>query len=56
MNLFEINQHLTAIENNGFSADLETGDLLFDESQLNDLKNTKAEKFPAIGKMIKEKE
>lgn len=56
MNLFEINQHLRAIVNNGFSADLETGELLFDESQLNDLENTKAEKFLAIGKMIKEKE
>ena len=56
MNLFEINQHLRAIVNNGFSADLETGELLFDESQLNDLENTKAEKLLAIGKMIKEKE
>jgi hypothetical protein len=56
MNLFEINQHLRAIVNNGFSVDVETGELLFDESQLNDLQNTKAEKFLAIGKMIKEKE
>ena len=56
MNLFEINQHLRAIVNSGFSADLETGELLFDESQLNDLENTKAEKFLAIAKMIKEKE
>ncbi len=56
MNLFKINQHLRAIVNNGFSADLETGELLFDESSLNDLENTKAEKFLAIGKMIKEKE
>ena len=56
MNLFEINQHLRAIVNNGFSADLETGELLFDESQLNDLENTKAEKFLAIGKIVKEKE
>ncbi len=56
MNLFEINQHLKAIVNNGFSVDLETGELLFDESQLNDLENTKAEKFLAIAKMIKEKE
>ena len=56
MNLFEINQHTRAIVNNGFSADLETGELLFDESQLNDLENTKAEKFLAIAKMIKEKE
>jgi len=56
MNLFKINQHLRAIVNNGFSADTETGELLFDESSLNDLENTKAEKFLAIGKMIKEKE
>jgi len=56
MNLFEINQHLRAIVNNGFSVDIETGELLFDENSLNGLENTKAEKFLAIGKMIKEKE
>ena len=56
MNLFEINQHLRAIVNNGFSADLETGELLFNESQLNDLENTKSEKLLSISKMIKEKE
>jgi hypothetical protein len=56
MNLFEINQHTRAIVNNGFSVDLETGELLFDESSLNDLENTKAEKLLSIGKMIKEKE
>lgn len=56
MNLFEINQHLRAIVNNGFSADMETGELLFDDSQLGNLEETKANKFLAIGKMIKEKE
>ena len=56
MNLFEINQHLRAIVNNGFSADLETGELLFDDSQLGNLEETKANKFLAIGKMVKEKE
>jgi hypothetical protein len=56
MNIFEVNQHLRAIVNNGFSVDLETGELLFDESSLNDLENTKAEKLLSIGKMIKEKE
>lgn len=56
MNLFEINQHLRAIVNNGFSADLETGELLFDASELGSLEETKANKFLAIGKMIKEKE
>jgi hypothetical protein len=56
MNIFEINQHLRAIVNEGFSVDVETGELLFDESQLNELESTKAEKFLAIGKMVKEKE
>ena len=56
MNLFEINQHLKAIVNNGFSVDLETGELLFDDSQLGSLEETKANKFQAIAKMIKEKE
>lgn len=56
MNLFEINQHLRAIVNNGFSADLETGELLFDASELGSLEETKSNKFLAIGKMIKEKE
>jgi hypothetical protein len=56
MNLFEINQHLKAIVNNGFSVDLETGELLFDDSQLGSLEETKANKFLAIAKMIKEKE
>jgi hypothetical protein len=56
MNLFEINQHLRAIVNNGFSADLETGELLFDDSQLHQLEETKANKFLAIAKMVKEKE
>ena len=56
MNLFEINQHLKAIVNNGFSVDLDTGELLFDDSQLGSLEETKANKFLAIAKMIKEKE
>jgi hypothetical protein len=56
MNLFEINQNLRAIVNDGFSVDLETGELLFDESDLNELENTRAEKFLAIGKIVKEKE
>jgi len=56
MNLFEINQNLRAIVNDGFSVDLETGELLFDESNLNELENTRAEKFLAIGKIVKEKE
>ena len=56
MNLFEINQLLKAIVNNGFSVDLETGELLFDDSQLGNLEETKANKFLANAKMIKEKE
>lgn len=56
MNLFEINQNLRAIVNDGFSVDLETGELLFDESDLNELESTRAEKFLAIGKIVKEKE
>lgn len=56
MNLFEIKQHTRAIVNNGFSADLETGELLFDDSQLHQLEETKANKFLAIAKMVKEKE
>jgi hypothetical protein len=56
MNIFQVNQHLRAIVNNGFSVDLETGELLFDESSLNELENSKAEKLLSIGKMIKEKE
>jgi len=56
MNIFEIKQHIRAIVNNGFSADLETGELLFDDAQLGNLEETKANKFLAIAKMVKEKE
>ena len=56
MNIFEIKQHIRAIVNNGFSADLETGELLFDDSQLGNLEETKTNKFLAIAKMVKEKE
>jgi len=56
MNLFEINQTLRSVLERGFSVDEETGEVLFDTTDLLSLENTKAEKMLAIGKIIKEKE
>lgn len=56
MNLFEINQTLRSVLERGFSVDEETGEVLFDTTDLLNLENSKAEKMLAIAKVIKEKE
>lgn len=56
MNLFEINQNLRSVLDRGFSVDEETGEVLFDTTDLLNLENSKAEKMLAIAKVIKEKE
>jgi hypothetical protein len=56
MNLFEINKTIREVVNQGFSVDEETGEMTADLSSLERLESTKAEKFLAIAKMVKEKE
>lgn len=54
MNLFEIDKTIREVLNQGFSVDPETGELLFETSDLVNLEATKKEKFLAIAKMVKE--
>ena len=56
MNLFEIKKTIREVINQGFSVDEETGEMIADLSSLERLESTKAEKFLAIAKMVKEKE
>jgi len=54
MNLFEIDKTIREVLNQGFSVDSETGELLFETTDLVALEATKKEKFLAIAKMVKE--
>ena len=54
MNLFEIDKTIREVLNQGFSVDSETGELLFETTDLVALEATKKDKFLAIAKMVKE--
>lgn len=55
MRLFEINQTLRQVLEMGFSVNEETGELLFDESNLHELEMAREEKLLGLAKVIKEK-
>tara|TARA_R110000868_G_scaffold112527_2_gene302996 strand:- start:21187 stop:21690 length:504 start_codon:yes stop_codon:yes gene_type:complete len=55
MNLQQIIQAERDVIEQGISIDLETGEVLFDETHLNELGLSKKNKFLAMGKMITEK-
>lgn len=53
MNLYEINEHLRKIIEEGFSFDEETGEILFDEENLNELTEAFVDKIDGIACYIK---
>lgn len=53
MNLYEINEHLKKVIEEGFSVDEETGEILFDEENLNELKEAFVDKIDGIACYIK---
>ena len=55
MRLFEIDQHIRKVMEMGFSVNEETGELIFDETDLNDLEMEREQKLLSIAKIIKEK-
>lgn len=54
MNLYEINIHLRKVIEEGFSIDEETGEILFDEENLNELKEAFKDKLDGIACYIKD--
>ena len=54
MNLYEISENLRKVIEEGFSFDEETGEILFDEENLNELKETFVEKIDGIACYIKD--
>lgn len=55
MNIYQIEQALRDVIENGICIDMDTGEVLFDESSLNELEITKDEKLLAYAKVIREK-
>ena len=55
MNLQQLIQAEREVIEQGISIDLDTGEVLFDETNLNELGISKKNKFLAMGKMIVEK-
>jgi len=55
MRLFEIDQHIRKVSEMGFSVNEETGELIFDETDLNELQMEREQKLLSIAKIIKEK-
>lgn len=55
MNIYEIDKALRDVIENGISVDMETGEVLFDESNLDALEITMEKKLLAYAKVIKEK-
>ena len=56
MNLYEINEHYRQVIENGFSFDEETGEILFDETNLDELDGAFKEKVDNIACFIKDLE
>ncbi len=55
MNIYQIDKALRDVIENGISIDMETGEVLFDESNLDALEITMDKKLLAYAKVIKEK-
>ena len=55
MNIYQIEQALRDVIENGICIDMDTGEVLFDESSINELETTKDEKLLAYAKVIREK-
>ena len=56
MKLYEINQHYLEVLENGFSFDEETGEILFDKENLDQLEGAFEEKVDNIACYIKDLE
>ena len=54
MRLYEIDENIRKVVGNGFSADPDTGEILFDEGDLESLRQQFAEKVEACLLMVKE--
>lgn len=54
MRLYEIDENIRKVVDNGFSVDADTGEILFDESDLESLKEQFSEKVEACLLMVKE--
>lgn len=53
MNLYEISTALRKVLDDGFAVDEETGEILFDETQLDELAEAREQKLLGIAKVVK---